>query len=197
MRKISMVFIFILLTTSLLFASKWLYVGPIYQKLPFIAKGEKEVDELKNIHFYVPPFSPKIGREIEIIPGQKMSWKVYDENFRVPEKRAILLFASYIFLRSWERVNVEFTSPHPFSVYLDGEFFGRSKDGSLKKNKLLEQGKHSVFVVENNIAIKREIILGIIGDDSCEIISGLNEGAEVIVEGVNMYRNMDEIKIRK
>lgn len=147
MRKISMVFIFILLTTSLLFASKWLYVGPIYQKLPFIAKGEKEVDELKNIHFYVPPFSPKIGREIEIIPGQEMSWKVYDENFRVPEKRAILLFASYIFLRSWERVNVEFTSPHPFSVYLDGEFFGRSKDGSLKKNKLLEQGKHSVFVV--------------------------------------------------
>ena len=66
----------------------------------------------------------------------------------------------------------------------------------IKKHKTFESGKkHFVFVVENNIAIRKEIVLGITGSDSCEIISGLNEGDEVIVEGVNMYRNLDEIKI--
>ncbi|NOR76621.1 MAG: HlyD family efflux transporter periplasmic adaptor subunit [Draconibacterium sp.] len=66
----------------------------------------------------------------------------------------------------------------------------------IKKHQTFESGKkHFVFVVENDIAIKREIVLGISGNDSCEIISGLNEGDEVIVEGVNMYRNLDEIKI--
>ena len=80
------------------------------------------------------------------------------------------------------------------------QIISNQKDSVLliKKQPMFEDGKrHYVFVVENNIAFKREIVLGIIGNDSCEIISGLNEGAEVIVEGVNMYRNMDEIKIRK
>ncbi len=80
------------------------------------------------------------------------------------------------------------------------QIISNQKDSVLriKRYPMFEDGqRHFVFVVENDVAVKREIVLGISGNDSCEIISGLNEGAKVIVEGVNMYRNMDEIKIRK
>ena len=80
------------------------------------------------------------------------------------------------------------------------QIISNQKDSVLriKKYPMFKDGqRHFVFVVKNDVAVKREIVLGISGNDSCEIISGLNEGAEVIVEGVNMYRNMDEIKIRK
>ena len=46
------------------------------------------------------------------------------------------------------------------------------------------------------IATKKEITLGIIGNDSCEIISGLNIGDEVIIEGTNSYRYLDQIEIQ-
>ncbi len=57
--------------------------------------------------------------------------------------------------------------------------------------------KHCVFVLENDVAVRREITLGIVGSDSCEIISGVDDGAKVIVEGIGMYRNLKEIKIKK
>ncbi|NQU52563.1 MAG: efflux RND transporter periplasmic adaptor subunit [Bacteroidetes bacterium] len=67
----------------------------------------------------------------------------------------------------------------------------------IKKYPEFEVGqKHIVFVVEKNVAIKKEIILGIKGKDSCEVISGLNEGAEVIVEGISAYRKLSEIEIQ-
>lgn len=56
--------------------------------------------------------------------------------------------------------------------------------------------KHTVFVVEKNVAVKKEIVIGIVGKDSCEVLSGLTEGAEVIVEGINAYRNLNEIEIK-
>jgi len=80
------------------------------------------------------------------------------------------------------------------------QIISNQKDSVLriKKYPMFEKGqRHFVFVIENDVAVKREIVLGISGNDSCEIISGLSEGAEVIVEGINMYRNLDEIKIRK
>ena len=83
---------------------------------------------------------------------------------------------------------------------IDIEIIKSEKDSVLliKKYPAFEKSKKQfVYIVENNIAIKKEVTFGIIGPDSCEIISGLKEGAEVIVDGINMYRNMDEIKIRK
>jgi len=56
---------------------------------------------------------------------------------------------------------------------------------------------HTVFVVEGDIAVKKEITLGLKGNDSCEIVSGVGEGARVIVEGINAYRNLQEIEIQK
>jgi HlyD family secretion protein len=60
-----------------------------------------------------------------------------------------------------------------------------------------ESKKHCVFVIENDVAVRREITLGIVGNDSCEIISGVDDGAKVIVEGIGIYRNLKEIKIKK
>jgi HlyD family secretion protein len=57
--------------------------------------------------------------------------------------------------------------------------------------------KHTVFVVEGNVAVKKEITLGLRGNESCEIVSGVDEGARVIVEGINAYRNLQEIEIQK
>lgn len=61
---------------------------------------------------------------------------------------------------------------------------------------LLEGNNHFVFVVEGNTAIKKEIVLGTIGNDSCEIISGVNEGDEIIIEGINAWRNQDKVEIQ-
>lgn len=60
-----------------------------------------------------------------------------------------------------------------------------------------ETQKQYIFVIENNVAVKKEILLGIIGNDSCEIISGVSEGDVVIVDGMGIYRNLDKIEIQK
>jgi len=60
-----------------------------------------------------------------------------------------------------------------------------------------EKGKnHKVFLVENDNAVKKEISLGIKGNEFCEIVSGLSEGDIVISDGINAYRQLNEIEIR-
>jgi HlyD family secretion protein len=67
----------------------------------------------------------------------------------------------------------------------------------IKKYPEFEEGqKHIVFVVEGNMAIKKEITLGLKGNDSCEVTSGLTEGDKVIVEGISAFRNLNEIEIQ-
>ncbi|MGM0620301.1 MAG: efflux RND transporter periplasmic adaptor subunit [Bacteroidota bacterium] len=60
-----------------------------------------------------------------------------------------------------------------------------------------ENKKQKKFVVEDDKAIQKEFTLGIVGNEYCEILSGLNEGDVVITEGLNAFRNMDEIEIQK
>lgn len=68
----------------------------------------------------------------------------------------------------------------------------------IKKIPGIEEGKmHRFFVLEGNKAVKREFTLGIIGNDYCEILSGLEEGDEVVVDGLNAFKNLDEIEIEK
>lgn len=65
-----------------------------------------------------------------------------------------------------------------------------------KCDELVEGKNHFVFVVDGNIATKREIVLGTVGNDSCEIISGVNAGDEIIIEGINAFRNLNKIEIQ-
>jgi HlyD family secretion protein len=52
-------------------------------------------------------------------------------------------------------------------------------------------------VIEGNMAVRKEITLGLRGNEMCEIVSGVDEGAELIIEGINAYRNLKEIEIQK
>lgn len=68
----------------------------------------------------------------------------------------------------------------------------------IKKLDIFETGKtQNLFVINGNKAIKKEITLGIIGNEYCEILSGLIDSDIVISEGTNAYRHLSEIEIQK
>lgn len=56
--------------------------------------------------------------------------------------------------------------------------------------------RHNVFVVKNGEAVKTQIMLGAIGNDYCEVLSGLSEGDKVIVGKINSG-GLDRIEIQK
>lgn len=55
--------------------------------------------------------------------------------------------------------------------------------------------RQDVYVVKGNEAVKTEVILGTIGNEYCEIVSGLQEEDVVIVDDFNS-NGLDRIKIR-
>ena len=66
----------------------------------------------------------------------------------------------------------------------------------IKKTGRFENGKrHLVFVDKGSEALQTEIIFGTIGNEYCEIISGLSEGDMVIVDEINA-RGSDRIEIQ-
>lgn len=68
----------------------------------------------------------------------------------------------------------------------------------IKKFPEFETGKkHKVFVIEGDKAVKKEILLGIVGNEFCEILSGLKEGDVVIAEEMDGFRNLNEIDVNK
>lgn len=74
------------------------------------------------------------------------------------------------------------------------------KENTLRIKKLPEFNNpkdYKIFVVEGNKAVKREVTFGIIGNEYCEILSGLNEGDEVVSEETNVFRHLNEIEIDK
>ena len=80
------------------------------------------------------------------------------------------------------------------------QIFNNKKQNTLRIKKLpeFETGKtHKVFVVEGNKAFKKEVVFGIIGDEYCEILSGLKEGDHVISEKTGSISHLDEIDIKK
>jgi HlyD family secretion protein len=76
---------------------------------------------------------------------------------------------------------------------------------NLKENTLrirnipeLEGSKtHKFFVIQGSRAIKKEVAFGTQGNEYTEIISGLEEGDKIIIEGVNAFRHLNEIEIEK
>jgi HlyD family secretion protein len=79
------------------------------------------------------------------------------------------------------------------------QIFNNKKENALRIIKLPgfdTEKTHKVFVIEGNKAVKKEIVLGIIGDEYCEILSGLKEGDVVISEDTNSIRHLNEIDIK-
>lgn len=79
------------------------------------------------------------------------------------------------------------------------QIFNNKKENALRIKHLPEfdtSKKQLVFVIEGNKAIKKEILLGIVGNEYCEILSGLKEGDVVISEQTNSIRHLNEIDIK-
>ena len=80
------------------------------------------------------------------------------------------------------------------------QIFSHKKDNVLRIKKLpdFEPGKPcKIFVVEGDKAVKREITIGITGNDYCEIISGLKEGDIVIADETSPFRHLSEFAINQ
>ncbi len=63
------------------------------------------------------------------------------------------------------------------------QIINNKKENALRIKKLpqFENGKrHRVNVLDGDNIVKKDVVLGIIGDDYCEILSGLEEGDEVM-----------------
>ena len=56
---------------------------------------------------------------------------------------------------------------------------------------------HKFFVIEGSRAIKQEVAFGTQGNEYTEIISGLKEGDQIIIDGINAFRHLNEIEIEK
>jgi HlyD family secretion protein len=80
------------------------------------------------------------------------------------------------------------------------QIFNNTKENALRIKTLpgFTSGKpQKVFVIEGDKAVKKEVIFGIVGDEYCEILSGLKEGDVVVSEEIGLTRRKNEIDINK
>jgi len=93
-------------------------------------------------------------------------------------------------------------SSHPKLIanqQVELQIINNLKDNTLriKKQPDFENNKtQKLFVIEGNKAIKKNVTLGIIGNDYCEILSGLKEGDLIITDNLNALRHLNEIDIQ-
>ena len=60
----------------------------------------------------------------------------------------------------------------------------------------LGAGTYELFVVSNGHLERREVILGDCNWDYVEVVSGLQEGEQVVVSDMNTYKNKKEINLK-
>ncbi|MCB8994055.1 MAG: efflux RND transporter periplasmic adaptor subunit [Bacteroidales bacterium] len=58
-----------------------------------------------------------------------------------------------------------------------------------------ESGKQYAFILENDKAVRREIVTGLRGNEFLEIISGININDSLILSDISSYRHMKEVNI--
>lgn len=78
------------------------------------------------------------------------------------------------------------------------EMMSSKKENVLRIKKYLgfETAKTSrVFVVEGDKAVKRKITLGLVGDEYCEVVSGLNEGDMIVISDIKDAENQEIIEL--
>ena len=74
------------------------------------------------------------------------------------------------------------------------------KENALRVKRLpdFEKSKsQKVFVVKGDKAERKEITLGTIGNQYCEVASGLDEGDVIITDATNTFRHLNRIEIKK
>ena len=65
-------------------------------------------------------------------------------------------------------------------------------------SEIFEKGdKHSVFVINNTKAIRKEIITGLKGQDFLEIVEGVIEGDCIIISDISRFKHLQEFDIKR
>jgi HlyD family secretion protein len=57
-------------------------------------------------------------------------------------------------------------------------------------------GVQPLFVVRGGRALRREVRLGLMAFEACEVVDGLQEGDEVVLSNMAAYRHLAEVRIR-
>lgn len=72
-----------------------------------------------------------------------------------------------------------------------------AQDAIIVKNEAVveKDGKSYVYVVENDAAVEKEVVVGLDTGELVEIKSGINEGESVIVKGQDYVENGTKVKI--
>ena len=74
------------------------------------------------------------------------------------------------------------------------------KENTLRVKRLpdFENGKiQKVFVVQGDKAEKKEVTLGTVGNQYCEVVSGLKEGDVIITDETSSFRHLNRIEIKQ
>ena len=73
------------------------------------------------------------------------------------------------------------------------------KDSILRVNigPALSKGEEmEVFLIKSGVAKRKKITTGLLGAEYVEIVSGVNEGDQIIISDISVFRNIEEIDIQ-
>ncbi|MDA3879709.1 MAG: efflux RND transporter periplasmic adaptor subunit [Prolixibacteraceae bacterium] len=85
-------------------------------------------------------------------------------------------------------------------MFVKAEVIVERRDSSIVIDRDLIQRKRRgnvVYVVERNTAIEKPVNTGIETDDEVEILSGLNVGEKIVIEGYEMLSNRTKVKVQR
>ena len=58
-----------------------------------------------------------------------------------------------------------------------------------------DRNRRYVFIVERNMAIRRNLIIGIEDEDNVQVIEGLNENDNLIIRGFETLRENSRVRV--
>lgn len=85
-------------------------------------------------------------------------------------------------------------------MFVKAEIVIEKRDSAIVIDRDVIQNKRRgkvVFVVERNTSVEKKINTGIETDDEVEILSGLQPGEKLVVEGYEMLSNRTKVKVQK
>lgn len=141
---------------------------------------EKEINDLKsgmaaNLTWNNKSF---IGRISEISLSMDYKMRAFNVEIEIPNQNGILKpgLTADIFITTYQ---------NPKAIVLPRNLV------------IKEQNQYFVFIENNGLALKKEIIIGKENDLEFEILSGITENDNIIVTGLNMLENGKKINIAK
>jgi len=85
-------------------------------------------------------------------------------------------------------------------MFVKAEVVVEKRDNAIVIDRDLIQKKRNgkvVYVIEGNTAVEKRVNTGIETDNEVEILSGLQSGENLVIEGYEMLSNRTKVKILK